>query len=193
MRAAIALFTEQGYEQTTVAQIAAAADVSTRTFFDHFPTKEDVLFMHATERTELVKHMIESCDGSETPGELLVRVLKENLLTTVWNQDIVSGAVTLRLKLIKTVPAIQAFALQRLLEVEEQLTDALCAAYPDRLTRYEAAVMVGSTIGGILGALRLTVLDHDDPEKVRESLLQAIDVTSRGLRHFDTAASVPLS
>src|SRR4051812_42980700 len=40
---ALRLFEEQGYERTTVAQIAAAAGVSHMTFFRNFPTKEDVV------------------------------------------------------------------------------------------------------------------------------------------------------
>jgi AcrR family transcriptional regulator len=42
--AALQLFADQGYEQTTVAQIAALAEIGERTFFVYFPTKEDVLF-----------------------------------------------------------------------------------------------------------------------------------------------------
>jgi AcrR family transcriptional regulator len=42
--AALLLFAEQGYADTSSAQIAQLAGVSVRTFFVHFPTKEDVLF-----------------------------------------------------------------------------------------------------------------------------------------------------
>jgi AcrR family transcriptional regulator len=41
--AALRLFAEQGYEATTISQIAASAGIAERTFFVHFPSKEDVL------------------------------------------------------------------------------------------------------------------------------------------------------
>ncbi|MEA5360581.1 helix-turn-helix domain-containing protein [Amycolatopsis sp., V23-08] len=42
--AALELFVSQGYRETTIAQIAARADVATRTVTLHFPAKEDLLF-----------------------------------------------------------------------------------------------------------------------------------------------------
>jgi AcrR family transcriptional regulator len=42
-REALRLFQEQGYAETTIEQIAAAAEISPSTFFNYFPTKEDVV------------------------------------------------------------------------------------------------------------------------------------------------------
>src|ERR1700704_5991980 len=42
--AAWSLFTERGFDRVTVAEVADAADVSEQTVFNHFPTKEDLVY-----------------------------------------------------------------------------------------------------------------------------------------------------
>ena len=42
-REALRLFQQQGYDETTIEQIAAAAEISPSTFFNYFPTKEDLI------------------------------------------------------------------------------------------------------------------------------------------------------
>lgn len=74
---ALALFAEQGYEQTTVAQIAERAGVTERTFFNHFANKRDVLFGRTSERQRDVAARAITEASAETPLlEAMVRGLQ---------------------------------------------------------------------------------------------------------------------
>jgi AcrR family transcriptional regulator len=65
-RVAVELFEERGYEATTVAEIAEAADVSTRTVFSYFPSKEDILFCDFPEvKAALARTLDERPDGKD--------------------------------------------------------------------------------------------------------------------------------
>jgi AcrR family transcriptional regulator len=70
-REGLRLFGEQGFKETTIAQIAEAADVAESTFFLHFPTKEDVVFgFHAEEAEKLVALLDARGPGTTTLGVL---------------------------------------------------------------------------------------------------------------------------
>jgi len=64
-RAAVELYTERGFEQTTVADIAERAGLTKRTFFRHYADKRDVLFADADALQELIVKAI-----AETPRSL---------------------------------------------------------------------------------------------------------------------------
>src|SRR5689334_12242579 len=74
---ALRLFTEQGYDATTVEQIAEAAEVSPSTFFRYFPTKEDVVI---TDEYDPVMAEVYLAQPAElTPLEALRRTSMEML------------------------------------------------------------------------------------------------------------------
>jgi AcrR family transcriptional regulator len=63
--AALRLFAENGYAETTVEDIAEAADVAARTFFRHFGSKEAVLFADEEDRRELWRDALRSRPADE--------------------------------------------------------------------------------------------------------------------------------
>jgi AcrR family transcriptional regulator len=68
VRAAVDLFTEQGYEATTVTQIAEHAGGLTKTtFFRHFADKREVLFAGQETHVRLITDAIAAAPGSATP------------------------------------------------------------------------------------------------------------------------------
>ncbi len=96
---ALALFAERGYEQTTIADIAEAAEVSPRTVFTYFPSKEDILFWNLSEvQDQLANALRERPEGATTLDVLREFILAR--LTVEPNEElrrcIVEGDETLR-------------------------------------------------------------------------------------------------
>ena len=71
-RAALDLVAERGYAHVTVEDIAEAADVSPRTFFNYFPTKEAALFGGDPERIPVLRERI----ITTAPGEPALEALR---------------------------------------------------------------------------------------------------------------------
>jgi AcrR family transcriptional regulator len=69
VRAALDLFTEQGYDNTTVAQIAERAGLTKSTFFRHFPDKRDVLAAGQDTLCQLFGDGVAAAAASATPLE----------------------------------------------------------------------------------------------------------------------------
>jgi AcrR family transcriptional regulator len=74
---ALRLFAEKGYDQTTIEEIADAADISPRTFFRYFPTKEDVVLWD--EYDAMTLEMLEQRPADEAPGETMRAVTRQSI------------------------------------------------------------------------------------------------------------------
>ena len=69
VRAALELCTDQGYEATTVAEIAERAGLTKTTFFRHFPDKREVLFAGQDEHSRILAEAIAAAPAEATPIE----------------------------------------------------------------------------------------------------------------------------
>ncbi|AUS78861.1 TetR family transcriptional regulator [Actinoalloteichus sp. AHMU CJ021] len=75
--AALRLFREHGFEATTIAQIADAADIAPRTFFRYFPSKEAVLFGDPAWPAQMLRESISRRPADEHPMRSLAWALGE--------------------------------------------------------------------------------------------------------------------
>ncbi|HTC71184.1 MAG TPA: TetR family transcriptional regulator [Acidothermaceae bacterium] len=74
-RAAMDLYTERGFEQTTVAEIAARAGLTERTFFRHFADKREVLFAGSASLQELLVSTLANVPPSAAPIDAVAAAL----------------------------------------------------------------------------------------------------------------------
>jgi AcrR family transcriptional regulator len=99
---ALRLFETQGYEHTTVEQIAAAAETSTTTFYRYFPTKEDVVLDNDS------SPLFEATFATRPADEPLATTVRAALAAVVAAAEADPDLTLARMRLVGTVPALEA-------------------------------------------------------------------------------------
>jgi AcrR family transcriptional regulator len=156
--AALALFRDQGYDATTVQQIAAAAEVSESTFFRYFQTKLDVLLLDefdpiailefARQPPELspvaaVRGAVRDAFGHFSPAQLDEQLQKTRLLVAI--------------------PELRATMLDQMAEA----IDLIAGQVAERAGRGPGDVAVRALAGAVVGAMvavALAVVDEPAPD-----------------------------
>ncbi|WP_042165451.1 TetR family transcriptional regulator [Paenibacillus gorillae] len=139
---ALRLFHEHGYHETTVDQIAAAAEISPSTFFRYFPTKEDVLIIDNYDPL-----LIQAFRAQ--PSELSLLEATRNAMTEGIDKMSVEEMETVRqrIQLIMSVPELRAATLNNQM-MTLQLIVELAA---ERLGRQADDLAVQTFAGAIIG------------------------------------------
>ena len=120
-RAALRLFKRQGYEETTVEQIAAAADISESTFFNYFPTKEDVVIYDEYDPQIFAALVTGKHD------EPLAKSVEKLIGTLGGLFEADHDAIYERAKLSLEVPELRAHAWEELEKARDQISSILAA------------------------------------------------------------------
>jgi AcrR family transcriptional regulator len=142
---ALRLFRENGYEKTTVEQIAAAAEVSPSTFFRYFPTKEDLVL-----QDDMDTRMFAALE-QQPPGLspiAAVRAATRQVFGAYTAADLEVLRETTRLTM--TVPEIRARALDEFARTIEVFADAVAqraGRSPDDLS---VRVVAGAIVGVVM-------------------------------------------
>jgi AcrR family transcriptional regulator len=136
------LFLAQGYDATTVQDIADAAGVSARTFFRYFPAKEDVVTALASaSMDDAIDHLGER-DGNETPRSALTAMLRA-VLSRV--RDDADGARGFQL-LLRDTPALRGRWLEERRKSRDRLAEALLPWFGDDVDPLARRLLAGTVL-----------------------------------------------
>ena len=179
--AALKLFMEKGYEQTNVSEIAAAADVSTRTFFSYFASKEDVIFHNSRDGIERVLEVIAEARPGDRAIDVLARAVASGFTMLALDERLQSEVGPVNY-LVMTVPSLRARGLLLLFESQRELAEALHRACPEELSLVEASAFVGAVVGGGKLAAFVSMSNGASPEEMLKAGRQAIEFALSALR-----------
>lgn len=181
-RAALELFAERGYQETTLTDIAEAADVSTRTIFAYYPNKEEILFCdYAAMRDALARALAERPGGKDALGTL---------------RDFVLGAALekgeLEAKLERVIAADETLASHRrarFAQLQELLAAAIAddlATGPDDFRPHVAAASLTAAFEVLHEKGHAAPTSSSPPEQIAAAIDPIIAFVRAGLRSLTT-------
>lgn len=145
---ALRLFREQGYEATTVEQIAEAAEVSPSTFFRYFPTKEDVVAYDALDPAVMASWRSQPPEMAPIPAIRRAMIEVFGSLTP----DQVAEMMD-RGRLLFSVPELRQAAINEMIRSGQMVADEMAVRLGRPPDDFELRVFAGAVMGGLLAAL----------------------------------------
>lgn len=185
---AVRLFTERGYDATTVTDVADAAGVSPMTVYRHFPTKEDLVLVD--QHGELVAERIAASSAAQPLVHRIGSALIDSATALTGGRhgdDLTTNEQFLlaRLKLMISTPALRAKHLDNHYALQQAIVEAL----RDDATDPDAAFHAQAAASACLAAMH-TALVHwaaddgrtDLPELIEKALAAAFgdDIVGTG-------------
>ena len=177
-RAALQLFAERGYDETTLADIAEAADVAPRTIFAYFESKEDILLC---EESVLLSDLERKLD--ERPaGTTTVDAIRE-FLSSIEHPD---EEAKLRKQIIAANPELQVKMRGRHAQLEPMLADSIAkdlGAAPGDIR----PLLIAASVTAAFTSVRDRIFDAESageplsPEQGMATLDQVLEFLRGGL------------
>lgn len=169
-RAALELFAERGYEQTTATEIARAAGVTERTFFRHFTDKREVLFHGQQLLTDAFVTGVHDAPSGSEPIQLAADAVRS---AAGFFPDERRPHSRTRQRVIDDNPALQEREAQKLARLGTTLADALRGRGVDDLTAVVAA-QTGVVVFGV--AFGRWIRDGEDRSfgEIADEVLRAV-------------------
>ena len=168
--AAMGLFAERGYQATTIADIATAADVAPRTFFSYFPSKEAVVF-HNVDRD---LDGLASALRDRLPGETAFDALRRWIDGMFDNWTAEEDEAVLRKRLCREDEGLANFQGGVMARIQELLLEAIARDLDEPQDALRPRLVAAAAMAA------LTSLDNTFDEKsdqhARETKAEALAV-----------------
>ncbi|MCX4905815.1 TetR/AcrR family transcriptional regulator [Streptomyces sp. NBC_00878] len=169
------LIRRQGYDATTIEQIAELAEVSPSTVFRYFPAKEDIVL--TDEYDPVLEAEMRARPADEPWPDSLRHVLRKAVTLGMTEEPEVTR---LRTRLMIEVPAVRS----RMMESMSVTGRMLCRVIGERTGRgpdsLEVRVLAMSLIGGLM-EVSLYWAEHDHEDGLGDLVDRALDVLEHGL------------
>ncbi|WP_409489236.1 TetR/AcrR family transcriptional regulator [Amycolatopsis sp. cmx-11-12] len=169
---AIRLFSDVGYDATTVNDVAAAAGVSAMTVYRHFPTKEDLVLYD--EYDPLTASAVAAQPAGPLPSRI-GRALEETAASGSLSEK---AFLLARLRLMISVPSLRARHLDSQYATTDAIVLALCGSSPEP----EEEFRVRATAMACLGAAHVALIrwaETDGEGDLAGLIRQALDSVFR--------------
>ena len=147
-REAMRLFGQQGYEETTVEQIAAAVEISPSTFFNYFPSKEDVVLYDAYD--PILASLLAERPADEPLSISFRRVLEA--MGDIFDRD--RDIILARGRLWFEAPALRARLWEELEKAEKFMSAQIAARSGRDANDFETRVTVTVMVAAAMEAMR---------------------------------------
>jgi AcrR family transcriptional regulator len=158
-RAAMKLFAERGFEATTIADIAAAADIAPRTFFSYFASKEEAVFpKFGPMFADFDRAMRE-----RPPGTTALDALRAWIgLAARHISDDVEGA-RLEARLRRESPAVAACDLQHMRRFERRLAEAVAEDFGEPADALRPRLVAAAAVAALQASSDAadSIIEHD--------------------------------
>jgi AcrR family transcriptional regulator len=175
-REAMRLFLERGFEATTVEDIAEAVEISPSTFFNYFPSKEEVVF-----QDDLDPLILAAFDAQPTTMNPIARLRAAMRSVFAQIQPEQEELIQQRVQLMASTPELRAAMLGQFAELADQIADLLASGVGKRRDDFALHNIAGALLGVLMGAM-ITI-----SENPKTDLLHVID---DALAHLE--AGLPL-
>jgi AcrR family transcriptional regulator len=168
--AAMGLFAERGYHATTIADIAAAADVAPRTFFAYFPSKEAVVFHNVDRDLDALAGALRE----RLPGETAFDALRR-WIDSVFDESMAAeDEALLRKRLCREDEGLANFQAGMMGRIQELLLEAVASDLDEPPDALRPRLVTAAAVAA-LTSIEATIRDQAEQRVAKADALAVLD------------------